>query len=360
MIITTKEFKEVSKPVLSFLSKEKNLKAEFIYFDFDESMVYVENYPYQGRFKFNYTKEDGDTIENFFVKSDIFFNLCNSYESLRLNNKYEFENAETKEKFKIAILKDTFEKMKFDTDGSWQKKEITSSINYMLRKSKKFLGSVRSDGNYECVFMYKNSLCTTDKVILFNGTYKDEFYNNFTLSSEVFDMITICNEEAVHVYNKDDETYYIVDFSDLFQMICPKFDAPKVPHYMDDNFRNSYYHDDYVKVKNEEFVEILNFFAPFVKKEKAEKIYLECNEGKVYLSCVGDNIGKRLISNSEYSNNNLELKFSFSRNKMLEMIKSISDEYINIRVNKDSMRYCIEGSNDTKDVCIITTKIVED
>jgi len=357
--IYTDSFKNNAKVLSFFNSKLYDVKQNSIFMNFEESKAYVSNEIYEGSFSFKY---EGEIEKAFYVKTDVFVNLCMIYDTILFDEETKTffgVNGDIKEEYKIPVSYDEYSYIKYNI-SEFEKKSLTSSMRENITKSLKFIGSNVIESSLDSVYMYNKNLCTTDKVVFFNASYGDdyEFFNQVNIPSKIAELIGKLREEEISFYVKEDSPYYIIDFSGNFALICPVIDAMNIPKYDTPAFKETYSHKTSVSFDKNKMKDILKFFEPFVKNVLAEKLKMRFDNNNVYIEANGDIVGSRILENAIYDEELESSSFYFSRNIMLDIVSIFKGDIIKNKVSKDSMRYCIE-SDDNKEIIVITTKVLE-
>jgi len=355
MIIKSKNFVDNERTISMFLKNGKKSKGieNLMYLDFSTGTAYFSDDLYEGKLKFDFVREEEDTIESFNITCDLFLKLCKLYEDMHITNDYEVYGYNAKELFKLPVTHDIYNSISYDL-SEWSKKSFDSDMIDIIKKSSNFIGENKIENNLSAIVINKNIVSSTNKIMFFGGIYKSNFADNLIIPSEVLSILLSSMDNEISIYTKEGEKYYIISLSEMMYFLCPIADGISIPSF--EAFSDTYTQEEFIKVSTSKFKSVISFYEPFVKNVLYERLTIICKDNCIYIDLNDEVKGSRVIEDVEYSESLEGIQFDISREQFNTLLKALQCEFIIIKVNNNDLRYSV--MNEKSDIIIITTKLI--
>lgn len=354
MKIYTENLRKFAKLISQIYVRGSRLH-ESIYLNFEDGYLYFSHTNYSGRMKIKTDFEN--SVNNFFVDIPTFLTLVNEYPDLIITEKYEFYNGN--EKFKPAVFKkpENYETLSFNyKEENWTEYPLSEKIIINLIQAVGYIGGEKKR-EYHGVLLNNNNICSTDSSRFFRAYIEGQF-DNIRLSREALTFIKEGYRitEKVSIFCSSDGTCCINIGDEDMEIICPKILNLKIPNLDNPEFQEKYNHKTFFIIEKQKLFDVLNFFEPFVKNEKNERLYFHIDNPNELTIEAKDNLtGNRILPLKECNTGSQGIWVA--RFLVLQAIGSIEDDFVKIQIDETAPAFNITGEkNEERHIIVVKIK----
>lgn len=272
------------RPYSNIVAKNRtvgNELYEMCTLDFENNLLYFHSPGVLGKITLDVELDDGEELpENFMVDSEKFFYLVNWYDKLTLEDRVFY--SPDGEEMKLKNLDDDFPRPQFEEDWEEVELDLTDELFSNIQKAINY-HDFDENSSYNGVFIKSKKLVATDSGKFYEVNLNQDvpdmnlpinFVRNLLRAFTVGDKITIGKLEKgdshIFKFDKDNLSFRMSSVVNLSLGVDIK----------DQNFIESYNHDNYIKFNRHELTDILSFLQPFTRDIVANRIQLSFEESQ--------------------------------------------------------------------------------
>lgn len=339
---------------MSLLSKENNkddsVIGKYIYLDFENSLFHFASTEFVGKFMMSHTVEN---MNGFYVGAREFLSLCSTYDSLVVDEDYNFYDPSDKDNvFKIQYrIEDPLE---FSVDYNDLDKFVINEEDFdTLKDSLRFM-SVDSDSvrNLDGVRIYKDNIYSSTGYSLYKAKLKslDLKSNKIDLTSSVIKAIIALPFTNVNIYfDFDNLSSYIKDDNDIFEIKFLSNNRLSLPEEDGlEKLKETYDHPYRLVVNKKEILKELEMLSSFTANTLNEKTIIKIlNSDFISFKIESLNVVNHKMPIVSVDDNQIGYEVLVGRQVLYNSIDVINDEQIDISIdlaNKGLRAIKITGS----------------
>lgn len=350
MKIKTSVFKDKNNENLIKMlrNKEEGVNGG-MYFDFNDSYVYLSGQSIKARVPFEYELSEGEKLPlNFYIDSVKFLTLVEAFDELNYERETFFVGNE---KFKVEILEADNEISDiFDYNDFTDKVKVDSDFLNKVKKADKYIISdAEANPTFKTLFVNDNVLFTIAYNELFQTTVEN--VDDMKVSYDTLKIITILKEDSTMLYSEQ----FLKVVKNGIEVIIPNNVSVEAPPVLSEDFIDGYNHDTYFTIKKAKILPILKFLDVYYSDSmnKTAIIKLKYNKTDSIMEISSTTEKDQIVRNLEDVESNLdEIEFYVDATKLRNAIETIDDLTIKIKWTADKYALCIEGM-ENKDCSVV-------
>ena len=372
MIFYVDKIRQYEKVIKGIMAKCEKLDNTF-FLDFSKGVLEISD-PESGIFatlSFQEGQSTNGSDYSGYVDALSFLAISKSFDDLEVTEDLEFFRGE--ESFKLKSL----DRMptNFDIDSIEVEKviDIDHEIAHMLEASISHLPEKPKDSDEAnksaMYFQYKedqgSKLITTDGTTIFIGDVSDYVNNSFLIPGKTASVCLAALSEGMSVSIFDETEHMgsknriITEFEGgEMKVVFSKDDnLSNPPDFFDKNILKRLTSEDYLLVEKYVLVDILKFFSPFTSRLITQDLELSVeSDNEAFIKSNVGIVGKRVLDINSVSPELIGTSINFPRDALLNSLKKIHDDFIQIAYSEESAGFSITGSTN-KDIMIGVLKI---
>jgi len=248
-----------------------------VFLDFENEKMWVQNPSAVIQIPFS-PDFSGDRPDNFYVDSEKFFYLVDSYDYLILEDT-TFRNGN--DTFNLRHIKEDIDVPEFSLDPEDWGDYISLLSNSDKFYSCLFEASVHVDDDVNStlngIFVSNGRMVSSDRVTLYE-TIHDFGVGDITLTSFAVKLLPELRDDTIYIGTYGDNILIRVGEVNAMVSQSQKLEVP--PNSSDSEFVEKYNHDSYVSVNAGNLMDILKFIAPFTKDAVKNRVKIFLNDSK--------------------------------------------------------------------------------
>jgi hypothetical protein len=332
----------------------KNPKTSSLYIDLNKKEYYIQvstdgAITAKVKMKFTYEGDIPEDYKQFFVDSKKFIGICHLYDSvnIEINNESIIFYAD-KDSYDLNAVVDPYE-FQFEIFDELKESniiQISEDDYYALEKASKYIPYVEKS-------RYVNQTVFIRNTNMFSLSLSGEIFEtvtalpNMDLSVSAVSFILNCGV-GVNIFQNDRHERIFNDEIDV--IITKRIEASvfEVPDFQSDNFIESYFHDSYLKVNKNEFVNFLKTLKLFYNELPNKIIHVNVDQKDLYCNIQSSvNIVNRVFQVIESVNLQLDFIFILDAEVLLKALNILEGENAIIMVSNKSITRNIRGEEIT-------------
>lgn len=355
MRIFTSRVREYEK-IISLLYVPGDRFQETAYLNFEDGFIYFNNPNFISRIKFE-SETEGDSVENVFVDIPTFIALCKQYDHIDVSKDFIFSNG--KEKFKLPHFTEKYSVPEFNFDECEATNELTPGVIKAIKSAVSYTGPNDPSENYAGILLDNTSVAAFNGSMLYESNVIEDTNKVDTpikLPPYVIKFISSIQNKKINLYRKKHLLYLDLENFEC-TLIFSEVSNLKFPPISNENFIAKYNHKDHLVIEKIALIEVLQFFASFVKNVINERLYITVNEDTIQVESKDGSVGNRIVPIVSVSEDLIGKEIIISRPLILQSVASIEDDFIKIQYDDNAPAFNVVGkSNNLVHVAVIRLK----
>jgi len=361
LTIYTDEIRAYSKLILSTMAADGEY-GEYIFLSFSDSYIYLTSRDsFFGRIRLHFKNDEDAPIEDIYINTLAFITLCLEYEELSVevtdsDHRYTFFVDE--ERFEIPMLRGSIDKSNYDYE-TYEAITFTPDTLAKIKSASHFTGTYDESLNMDSVYLSGDQVVATDRFQLYAGTTEVQS-REYILASSAIPFLSLQEDNFVMFFGPSQIFFNFNEGEAEFGV--PNMEDNGVISLVNSNeYKQTLDIKSSFIVEKQELLDILKFFEGLVRKEVNQQLFMVINStDSISVIAASEEVkGNRDLNWCEAVDDLIDYKLSFGRATMVQALKSIHDDFIEIWTDTDpqSRVFICTGKTDTT-IKIATAKFV--
>jgi len=343
MKISTENFNKYAK-IIEASYKKEDKRHKYLCLNFESSEASFSGEHLFGKLAFEFEFEAAEAFPSISVDKNIFLTLCSQYDTLYLNEDYEFYNGE--EKFKIPLIEEEMPVPEIE-ENNFTSYFLTSNLIRNIKTAMNYAGSHSSvpGENFYGVSLWKNEVIANDISQIFEAQVdeKDEDgnpidYPNIRIRGDIARLISsVASLFPTYLFFNEEngDVYFTIGEGEELRLTTDSADLT-TPDVFDEDHISKYKHDTSLCVEKSEIINILDFLEVFVTTVPNQQICFRIiDEETLSVESQSDTPANRQMALKECSEALVGEEFWVSRSLVKKAVASINDDFIVFQFDTD-------------------------